>query len=106
MPSCESPANATGNRKTTPWSIGTKIAGQRRISDLRRSRHSSAAVRNGYVATITELTTSRDVSVVTNAEEEQKASQTTAPRHIEPHSTGRPWNTRAALHTLPTPMKH
>ncbi len=56
------------------------------------------------MATITELTTSRDVSVVTKAEDEQKASQTTAPRHIEPHSTGRPWNRRAALHTMPTAM--
>ena len=45
-PSIERPASATGNRKMMPCSIGTKIAGQRRISDLRRSRHSSAAVRN------------------------------------------------------------
>ena len=49
------------------------------------------------MATITELTTSRDVSVVTKAEDEQKTSQTIAPRHIEPHSTGRPWNSRFAV---------
>ena len=39
-------ASATGNRKMAPCSIGTNSAGQRRISDLRRSRHSSAAIRN------------------------------------------------------------
>ncbi len=39
-------ASATGNRKMAPCSIGTNTAGQRRIRDLRRSRHNSAATRN------------------------------------------------------------
>jgi hypothetical protein len=38
-------ASGIGSRKTAPCMIGTKIAGQRRSRLLRRSRHSSAAVR-------------------------------------------------------------
>ena len=41
----QSAASATGNRKIAPCSIGTKMAGQRRISDLRRSRRNSAVVK-------------------------------------------------------------
>ena len=38
-------ASGIGNRKTSPCMIGTKIAGQRLIRALRRSRQSSNAVR-------------------------------------------------------------
>src|SRR5215472_12165707 len=47
---------------------------------------------------------SRDAAEVANSGKENDASQTTAPKHMAPHSTGRPWNSRAALQIMPTAM--
>ena len=84
-----------------PCSIGTKIAGQRRSRCLRRSRQSSVAVRNVYVDTMNELSTIRAMVEWTNSGTRQAVSQIVAPTIIAPHSTGRPWNSRAALQIMP-----
>src|SRR5438477_115253 len=45
-------ASGIGTKNTAPCAIGTKIASQRRNRCLRRSRQSSAAVRNVYADTV------------------------------------------------------